>query len=231
MKKVMFIGAMLLCGMMIVSVPADAQTRKEKKESKKKDWQTKETIKDIHNQGQVHDAQVQEAQKEYNMWGIGGEAPCSDASFDDEEYFRDFGQGTSTNLQKARMAALKAAKDMILEKLAMYVEGVMSSYSSSTQGDGSGDDVIEAMQNKFDGMIRAKLNNAEKVCEKQYKNNNGAWDAYYAIQISKADLRKAMKQTILSDNELRARVNQKAFEQATEGQFEEMMKRANQEDF
>ena len=225
MKKVFLIGSMLLCSIMMISTPAEAQSRKDKKAAKKADWEAQQEIAAIKRQMAIDSMKAVAAKQ--NMRGVESDIPCIDASFDDEEYFRDYGKGTNANEQKARLAAINSAKEMVYAKLSHYVQGVMKDYTSTTQGDGTNDDVIARMENGFKGAAQRMLNDAEKVCEKSYQNNRGTWDSYYTIQISKKDLKKALQQTIVTDEELRAKVNQEVFEKATEGQFEEMMKRAN----
>ena len=39
MKKVFLIGSMLLCGIMMIATPAEAQTRKDKKKAKQEAWE------------------------------------------------------------------------------------------------------------------------------------------------------------------------------------------------
>ena len=50
MKKAFFIGTMLLCGIMMIATPADAQTRKEKKAAKKADWEFEQQVKQMERQ-------------------------------------------------------------------------------------------------------------------------------------------------------------------------------------
>lgn len=228
MKKVLFIGSMLLVGMMLIATPVDAQSRKDRKKAEKEKWEAQQKFEaemEAMKRQKTLDS-MRAVMAKQNMRGVESDIPCIAASFDDEEYFRDYGKGTNANEQKARLAAIKAAKEMVYEKLSHYVEGVMKDYTSSTQGDYN-DDVISRMENGFKGATQRMLNDAEKVCEKSYQNNRGTWDSYYTIQISKKDLKKALQQTIVTDNELRAKVNQEVFEKATEGQFEQMMDNAN----
>ena len=222
----MFIGATLLLGMMMIALPADAQSRKDKKAAKQAAYQHQQEMEAIKRQMELDSMKSVAARK--SMRGTKSDIPCLAASFDDEEYFRDFGKGTNANEQAAREAAIDAAHQMIMKKMSRYVEGVMKTYTSSTRGNGSGDDVIARMENGFNGACQRLLNDASKVCEESYQNQRGTWDSYYTIEIAKKDLKKALQQTIVTDNELRAKVNQEIFEKATEGQFEEMMQRASQ---
>lgn len=229
MKKVMFIGSMLLVSMMFISAPVDAQSRKERKAREKAEWQAHQQheaeMAALKRQMELDSMKAVAAKK--TMRGIESDIPCIAASFDDEEYFRDYGKGTNANEQAARMAAFDGAKQMIYKKLSHYVEGVMKNYTSSTIGNGTGDDVIARMESNLNGAVVRMLNDASKVCEKSYQNNRGTWDSYYTIEISKKGLKKEMQQAIVTDNELRAKVNQEVFEKATEGQFERMMENAN----
>lgn len=182
MKKVFLIGSMLLCGIMMFSVNTvnaqnediDAEIARLKKQRELKRLQREIAAED--------------------KLGAEMEIPCVAASLDDENYFREFGKGTDADAQEAREQAMDAAKDMIRKKLGEFVTGVVSQYHSSSRGAGLTPASSRKTQSLFESKVEGILDFAEKVCEKQYLNDYGTYDAYYTIQISKAKMKDTMQQ-------------------------------------
>lgn len=129
-----------------------------------------------------------------NMKGTALEMPCVESSFDDETYFRDLGIGTAegNNLQNCRLAAVKAAKGMIKERLGEFVQGVSTYYASSYSGSKDKNAVESKMASKLNGVVEKMLNDADKECDKLQTNARGVVEAYYVVRIPKYDLKKNM---------------------------------------
>ena len=116
------------------------------------------------------------------------EIPCIDASYDDQDYYRELGIGTALNPQMARKAAVKAAQSMIREKLNGITKGLSTDYSRNVSGNSSTDKMQEIVESEINNVINKMLNDAEKTCETLTKLDDGNYRAYYAIQISKKDI-------------------------------------------
>ena len=94
---------------------------------------------------QIEMQKLQNELKAVQAAGAHTEIPCAEFQ-DDDTYFRDFGVGTSQNLQSARLDALKAAKSMIRRRLAEFVKGFSTDYSNSYAGSQPGSDVQRKME-------------------------------------------------------------------------------------
>ena len=206
MKKVLFIGSMLLCGMMVlVNTPVLAQNEDIDAE-----------IARLKKQRELKRLQREIAAED--KLGAEMEIPCVAASLDDENYFREYGKGTNADAQEAREQAMDAAKEMIRKKLGEMVVGIVDQYSSRSRGSQQS----PATQRKTKDLLKAKvegmLDISEKVCEKQYLNDYGTYDAYYTIQISKArmkeEMQKAAKEAGLSE--------ERAFREAFDATFDRL---------
>lgn len=126
--------------------------------------------------------------------------PCVDASYDDDDYYRDLGIGTALNPQMARKAAVKEAQSMVKERLNGVVKGLSTDYSRSVSGNAPADKVQGIIESEFNTVIDQMLNNADKVCEDLVKLQDGNYRAYYAIQISKKEIVNKTAD-VLSNNE------------------------------
>ena len=137
--------------------------------------------------------------------------PCAEFQ-DDKDFFRDFGVGTSQNLQSARLDALKAAKAMIRRRLAEFVKGFSTDYSNSYAGSQPGSDVQRKMEDDMMSVVDDMLNTADKICEERRINNRGTNDYYYAIEIQKKELKKAMIDALSADEKLDIDTREAMFE-------------------
>lgn len=190
MKKVMFISSMLLCGMMMFGNYVIAQNEDIDAE-----------IARLKKQRELKRLQREIAAEE--RLGAEMEIPCVAASLDDENYFREYGKGTNADAQEAREQAMDAAKEMIRKKLGEMVVGIVDQYSDRARGSHQTPTTQRKTKELLKAKIEGMLDITEKVCEKQYLNNLGTYDAYYTIQISKArmkeELQKAAKEAGMNE--------------------------------
>lgn len=166
----------------------------------------------VNNQPQQQNQRMQE--------GVSIVIPCVDASYDDDDYYRDLGIGTALNPQMARKAAVKEAQSMVKERLNGVVKGLASDYSRSVSGNASSDKVQGIIENEFNTVINQMLNNADKVCEDLVKLQDGNYRAYYAIQISKKEIVKKATEAISNDEELEIQFHRDQFRKYAEEYLE-----------
>ncbi len=132
--------------------------------------------------------------------------PCMEASYDDEDYFRDYGVGNveGGNEQLARERATKAAKDMIKARLGEYVQGMTDYFFESYSSNKSDKDAAaNRTLTKLNGVVEGMLRNADKVCEKIGVDAKGNTKVYYAIQIPKKELNKKLMDVMSDDEKLK----------------------------
>jgi hypothetical protein len=166
----------------------------------------------VNNQPQQQNQRMQE--------GVSIVIPCVDASYDDDDYYRDLGIGTALNPQMARKAAVKEAQSMVKERLNGVVKGLASDYSRSVSGNASSDKVQGIIENEFNTVIDQMLNNADKVCEDLVKLQDGNYRAYYAIQISKKEIVNKATEAISNDEEIEIQFHRDQFRKYAEEYLE-----------
>lgn len=155
--------------------------------------------------------------------------PCVDASYDDADYFRDLGIGTSLNKQSARDAALKGSKEMILNRLGGMIQGVATDYSRTVAGQARADKVQRIIEAEFTTVVEKALNNADKVCEDMFQLNSGEFEAYYVIEISKKEIVDKTANILSEDEELEIEFNHEQFRKFAEKRMAEMKGRRGSE--
>lgn len=148
--------------------------------------------------------------------------PCAEYK-DDKDYFRDFGVGTSQNLQSARKDAIMAAKSMIRQKLAEFVQGFSTDYANSYAGTKAGDDVQRKMESDMMAVVEGMLNEVGKICEERRINDRGTNDYYYAIEIPKKELKKNIIDALSADEKLDIDTREAIFEQKMDEYMNKML--------
>lgn len=206
MKKlfVLFVAALAIT----VCNPVMGQTRKEKKAAEKEAWQReqdrKKQMEELEFQMKLDSMARVKAQKDNAVTTIS--IPCVESSYDDEEYFRDYGIGNveNGNEQLARERAFQAAKSMIKQRLGEYVQGMtdyfLESYSNSkSDKDAAGNRAIT----KLNGVVEGMLHDANKICEKQGVDVKGNTKWYICIEIPKKELNQKLKNVFSEDEKLK----------------------------
>lgn len=200
----------LLVAAMAITVcnPVMGQTRKEKKAAEKEAWQRdqdrKKQMEELEFQMKLDSLQRIKAAKDNAATVF--DIPCVEASYDDENYFRDYGIGNveGGNEQAARERAFQAAKSMIKQRLGEYVQGMtdyfLESYSSS-QSDK--DAVGNRARTKLNGVIDGMIHDANKTCEKAGVDVKGNKKWYICIEIPKKELNQKLMNVMSDDEKLR----------------------------
>lgn len=213
MKKVMFIGAMLLCGMMMVSTPVDAQTRKQKKEAKQKEWEHQQKLKEIEREQELRNAQ---SKSQVSPAGATFELPCSGVGTSDKEYYRQLGIGRDVDLSLAQRKAVQNAKSIIRDRLGEQVKGLVTDYSKTFSKSGKGSDLEGILEREFTSVVDKALDDADNPCEKAAQLNTGEFQYYYAVEIRKSDLVNKMADAIGDNDKLRAEFDRDQFRKYAE---------------
>lgn len=226
MKKITLVAMALLCSVAFTNCaakkkvksaePAPApvqvvqQPQEDELDRKIREMEKKNRLAELE-----HKAAIEQAKREKELAAIANEvstynAPCIESSYDDEDYFRDYGVGNveGGNEQLARERANRAAKDMIKNRLGEYIQGMTDYYLESYSGSQSEKDAAgNRARTKLNGVVEGMLRNADKVCEKIGADAKGNTKVYYAIQIPKKELNKKLMDVMSEDEKLKRDFN------------------------
>lgn len=155
--------------------------------------------------------------------GFGTEVvmPCVDESYDNADYFRGLGTGTSVNIGDARTASMNSAKSEIKAKLGGFVSGLTSDYSKTISG-GSGEKTQRIMEGELFAVVNKLLDDAEKVCEKTTQDQRGTFNSFIVFQIPKKDMITEMENSLSENEELKAEFSREQFRKFAKEKMEEM---------
>jgi len=206
MKKLLVLLATAI--VVMAYTPAMGQSRKEKKAAEKEAWQReqarKKQLEEMEFQLKLDSMNRIKAKhdNEATLLNI----PCVDASYDDGDYFRDYGIGAveNGNEQLARERAFQAAKSMIKQRLGEYIQGMTDYFLESYSNDKSDKDAAgNRALTKMNGVIEGMLRDANKTCEKAGIDQKGNKKWYICIEIPKKELNSKLMNVMSEDEKLK----------------------------
>lgn len=225
MKKVFFIGAAVLLGMMMVCTTVDAQSRKEKRAEKKAEWEFQKKKRELERQRVLDSIQNANKRPAASPAGTTFDLPCSGVGTSDKEYYRQLGIGKDMDLSLAQRKAIQSAKSILRDRLGEQVKGLVTDYSKTYSKSGKGSDMEGILEREFTSVVDKALDDADNPCEKPAQLNTGEFQYYYVIEIRKAELVDKMASAISNNDKLRAEFDRDQFRKYAE----EYMKK--QQDF
>ncbi len=156
-----------------------------------------------------------------DILGVHIKLSCVEKSYDDEEYFRGLGVGTSVDIQKARDNAMASAKQEIKTKLNGYTFGLSTDYSRITSDPERAQKLIESELNI---VIKRFLDDAIKTCEELKKDKRGVFNSFIVYQISRKDLLNEMENSLAANEELKTEFNRERFRKYAKEMEDELIK-------
>lgn len=216
MKKVFLIGSMLLCGIMMIATPAEAQTRKDKKKAKQEAWEFEQQKVKMERQRQLDSIQNANARSTTSPAGTTFELPCSGVGTSDKEYYRQLGIGKDMDLSIAQRKAIQSAKSILRDRLGEQVKGLVTDYSKTYTKSNKGSDMEGILEREFTSVVDKALDDADNPCEKPAQLNTGEFQYYYVIEIRKNDLAGKMADAISNNDKLRAEFDRDQFRKFAE---------------
>ena len=216
MKKVMLIGSMMFMAMMVIAVPANAQTRKEKKAAQKEEWEFQQKKKAMERQRVLDSIQNANKRPSASPAGTTFDLPCSGMGTSDKEYYRQLGIGRDMDLSLAQRKAIQSAKSIMRDRLGEQVKGLATDYSKTYSKSGKGSDMEGILEREFTSVIDKALDDADNPCEKPAQLNTGEYQYYYVIEIKKNDLANKMSDAISKNDKLRAEFDRDQFRKYAE---------------
>ena len=205
---------MMFMAMMMIAVPADAQSRKDKKAAKKAEWEHQQKIKEMQRQRELDS--IANLAKNVTV-----DVPCWMA--DDDEWFfatiqRQFKQ---SSMNTAPTATLRSAQMLMRQKLSSIYRAVLRDYFDQMDIE-EGSYANQHIESAGDMVIKATINETYEVCRKQTRpDEKGNMVMYMTIKVSKKKFVKDLVQKISDDEQLKVRFNEQKFRESAFKVFED----------
>lgn len=150
------------------------------------------------------------------------EIPCSKEGMGDSKYFRATGTATAVNQGSARMAALENANALVNRMLGGYIQGLSVDYSRNVSGEARASKVQGIIEGEFAKLVSEKLNNADITCEKGYMLQDGLFEYWISIAISKEEIVEELTSRLDDNEELEIEFNRDQFRKYAEDKMQSM---------
>lgn len=240
MKKITLAAMVLLCSVAFTNCAAKKPIKKQAEPQPPIVQQTEEDeldrkIREMEKKNRLaeleHKAKIEQAKRDKELAAIANEVstynvPCVEDSYDDDDYFRDYGIGNveGGNEQLARERASQAAKDMIKKRLGEYIQGMTDYFLESYSSNKSDKDAAgNRARTKLNGVVEGMLRNADKVCERTGVDAKGNTKVYYTIQIPKKELNKKLMDVMSEDDKLRRDFNAEQMQKFMDERMQQML--------
>jgi len=238
MKKVIFIGATMLLGMMMVCTSVDAQTRKEKKAAKAEAYKNeqrriqeeKELIHQVRmdsiaNAKKEREKAEAKREAEARAKEVSVEMPCTgDKYFSTNEILRASANRQSQSKDVAKRMATTSALNELASKIAVTVKSLAKDYlkSVSIDMDESLGQVYESMTKQI---VNQRINSYKTICEKYTSsynaNNKKIINCYICVEVSKDDVLKPIYEEIQANAKTKLEIDYEKFSAEFEKEFAE----------
>lgn len=150
--------------------------------------------------------------------------PFADAKYQsDKKFFRAVQSGSSVDLATSKKVALANANSELAGKVQTLVKAVTDQYTNQrTVGD------AQAFENKFEEMARLvvnqKLQDITTIGQKTFKEKDGRYTYWIAIEMSKDALIEEVKSRVSNDEQLKLDFDKAQFEKIFNEEMEKFAK-------
>lgn len=143
--------------------------------------------------------------------------------FSDKENFRSTSSGASPDLQTAKKIALQNAKSQMASLINTTVKKVTDQYTQQRNIDNK----VE-FNNKFEELAREvtnqELNDIKIIGEKAFKEQNGSYTYWVAIEANKQDVLNGLQKGITNNAKLNQDYDKKKFEDTFNSEMDKLAK-------
>ena len=246
MKKLNFL---LIALAMLISMPAMAQTRKEKKAAKKAQWEMEQEFKrkeaeliyqmrldSIKAAQEERDAakaaakrkEEEQARREaeeeqYRKQTAVRTLPCQ--IYDDADWFVASGsvKFLPKNQKLTPSSLLRSLKRQLFDKLRGKYQQVTQDYFDQMDDSDAGSYAREHIESAGRQIIEQMVNEVNENCREvtTYPDSEGMYTMYMSIRISKKQIIEEVAEGLSEDRELKTRFNEKQFRDSAFKVFEE----------
>lgn len=236
--------SMVIIALTIIAMPAQAQSRKDKKAAKKQQWEMEQRQKfiedSIRNQMRIDslkniqkikedeaakdraDRVQKEADAKYSHDNEVTDNPCQ--IYDDSEWFAATNERVyqSKNINTVSRALLRSTQQQLFEKLSSKIKQVTADYFDQMDAED-----LNYERNHIESAalraIKQMVGDTYETCRKQskYVDADGYYHMYMSIKISKKEIIEKCIDEIKKEQEQNIRLNEEKFRKSAFKVFEQ----------
>lgn len=244
------IFAIITMALLMIAMPSEAQSRKDKKAAKKEKWEMeqKQQREEAELRHQIRMDSLRNAQrekdeakareqlrreaaareaaeeKEISKMEATTQLPCE--AYDDDEWFYAFGSRIMKQPNTTASALLRSLQRQMRDKLSGAYKSVTRDYFDQMDTEESSYE-REHIESAGEMVINQLVNETREVCRNRsrYPDADGKYTMYMAIKVSKKEIVEKVIDTISEDQQLKVRFNEKQFRDSAFKVFEDESKK------
>ncbi len=146
--------------------------------------------------------------------------PCVDKGYSNKKYFRASSVGHSLDLATSREKALLMTKQRLATLIHSTLKSVTERYANEMDAGGASE-FSQTFENMTRDIVKQELSDITVICEKTGKKDDGSYETYMAIEVSKDAIYNGVDKGISRDKKLETLYDKERFKKTYE---EEMNK-------
>jgi hypothetical protein len=147
--------------------------------------------------------------------------PCVDKGTSDKKYFRAASVGKSKDLATSREKALLMTKQRLASLIQSTLKSVTERYVNEMDA-ADGNEFSQTFENLTRDVVKQKLVDITIICEKTGQKNDGSYETYMAIEVSKDDIYNGIDKGISRDKKLETLYDRERFRKTYEEEMSKM---------
>lgn len=147
--------------------------------------------------------------------------PCKSEGRSNSDFFRADASATSVDMNLSREKAMTATKQRLAGIIETKIKSVTDRYVNETEfGDNA---QFEAkFENLTREVVKQKLVDVAVTCEETYKQDNGKFQTYLAIEVSKDAMLNGINNSLTKNQKLQVDYDKKKYEEIFNEEMEKM---------
>lgn len=132
------------------------------------------------------------------------------------EYWRAVNSGRSDEMAMAKKVAMSNARQELAASIEVEVKSFMENYAQNMGG--KAQSIYEELTRTS---VQQTMRDIEVVDEKYFQNEDGSYDCYVCLQISKVRVERELEAQIAKEAELKLQFDRERFRKAYEAEFQQ----------
>lgn len=149
------------------------------------------------------------------------EIPCQSEGSSDKDFFRADASATSQDMNLSREKALTNTKQRVASLIETKIKSVTDRYVNETEFNQN-----SQFEQKFENMtrevVKQTLRDVSITCEKTYKEANGKFTTYLALEVNKKELLEGIDNQLTKDQKLQVDYDKQKFEEIFNEEMENL---------
>ncbi len=147
--------------------------------------------------------------------------PCADKGSSDKKFFRASSVGNSKDLATSREKALLMTKQRLASLIQSTLKSVTERYVNEMDA-GDGSEFSQTFENITRDVVKQKLVDITIICEKTGQKDDGSYETYMAIEVSKEAIYNGVDKGISRDKKMETLYDREKFRKTYEEEMNKM---------